>query len=191
MAGLNLQQGQRLDLVHSPQQILVSSLLQLPMMLLEQRIKTELVENPLLEETEEWEDDSEDAEEVLDDKQEEEIGEELKEIEDNSKSEEDKLSDEVQEDFDLEDILPGEDEIPEIRQKKDPNEEERDMPEPYVFTMAEHLIDQLQLMDLSPKQFEIAADAGLADGLRRGHLGKLVGEGGRALAARRQEIDHA
>ena len=155
MAGLNLQQGQRLDLVHSPQQILVSSLLQLPMMLLEQRIKTELVENPLLEETEEWEDDSEDAEEVLDDKQEEEIGEELKEIEDNSKSEEDKLSDEVQEDFDLEDILPGEDEIPEIRQKKDPNEEERDMPEPYVFTMAEHLIDQLQLMDLSPKQFEI------------------------------------
>ena len=42
MAGLNLQQGQRLDLVHSPQQILVSSLLQLPMMLLEQRIKTEL-----------------------------------------------------------------------------------------------------------------------------------------------------
>lgn len=144
--------------VLKPQQILVSTLLQLPMLLLEQKIKTELELNPVLEETEDWDEAQDDDDEIDDnDAESEEIEEEFKEIEDNNKSEEDKLNDEVQEDFDLEDLLPNEDDdLPQVRQQVDPNQEERDMPEPYVSTMAEHLVEQLYMLDLNEVQFRIA-----------------------------------
>jgi RNA polymerase sigma-54 factor len=62
----------------TPQQILLSTLLQLPLLSLEQRIKSELEQNPVLEEGEE--DDAENQEEVIDaDSDEmEELEEELK-----------------------------------------------------------------------------------------------------------------
>jgi RNA polymerase sigma-54 factor len=51
--------------VLKPQQILVSTLLQLPMLMLEQKIKTELEMNPVLEEAEELEDIQEEEEEEI------------------------------------------------------------------------------------------------------------------------------
>ncbi|MEK6571943.1 MAG: RNA polymerase sigma-54 factor, partial [Bacteroidota bacterium] len=49
-AQLNISQQQRLQLKLSPQQVQYLKLLQLPVLALEQRIKTELDLNPLLEE---------------------------------------------------------------------------------------------------------------------------------------------
>jgi RNA polymerase sigma-54 factor len=64
MPGPGLFLSQKQLQVLKPQQILVASLLQLPMLLLEQKIQMELHLNPVLEETEEWEDTQEDEEEI-------------------------------------------------------------------------------------------------------------------------------
>lgn len=143
--------------VLKPQQILVSTLLQLPMLLLEQKIKTELELNPVLEEAEEWEDIQEEEEEPIDENREEteEIQEEFDTIEENNKSDEDKLNDEVQEEVNLDELLPNDDDLPEVRQKVDRSEDHRDMPEPYTETMAEHLLEQLHLLNLNEKEFRI------------------------------------
>lgn len=143
--------------VLKPQQILVSTLLQLPMLMLEQKIKTELEMNPVLEESEEWEDVQEEEEEEMDENPEEaeEIKEEFETIEESKKSEEDKLNDEVQEDIDLKDLLPNDDDLPDPRMPRERPEEDRDMPEPYIETMSEHLINQLQMLKFSELEFRI------------------------------------
>ncbi len=143
--------------VLKPQQILVSTLLQLPMLLLEQKIKTELEINPVLEEAEDWEELEEEEEEVIETNAEEvkEIQDEFDQVEENKKSDEDKLNDEVQEEVNLEELLPPEDDLPEPRMPVDRSEEDRDMPEPYQETMAEHLLKQLQLLKLSELEFRI------------------------------------
>ena len=158
MARLGLGQFQSLQQTLKPQQILVSTLLQLPMLMLEQRIKNELEINPVLEEAEEWEDVQENEDDEVDENQEEidEIKEEFDAIEENNKSEEDKLNDEVKDDFDLEDLLPNDDEdIPDPKMPVDRDEEDRDMPEPYLQSMSEHLLDQLQMLKLSEQEFRI------------------------------------
>ncbi len=144
--------------VLKPQQILVSTLLQLPMLLLEQKIKTELELNPVLEEAEEMEDIQEEEEEELSEnpEEEEQIKEEFEALEENNKSEEDKINEEVQDEVNLEELLPNEDdEIPEPRMPVDRSEEERDMPEPYYETMAEHLLEQLHFLNLNETDFRI------------------------------------
>ncbi len=158
MARLGLGQFQSLQQTLKPQQILVSTLLQLPMLMLEQRIKNELEINPVLEEAEEWEDVQENEDDEVDENQEEidKIKEEFDEIEENNKSEEDKLNDEVKDDFNLEDLLPNDDEdIPDPKMPVDRDEEDRDMPEPYLQSMSEHLLDQLQMLKLSEQEFRI------------------------------------
>ncbi|MCB0287506.1 MAG: RNA polymerase factor sigma-54 [Calditrichaeota bacterium] len=158
MARLGLGQFQSLQQTLKPQQILVSTLLQLPMLMLEQRIKNELEINPVLEEAEEWEDVQENEDDEVDENQAEidEIKEEFDAIEENNKSEEDKLNDEVKDDFDLEDLLPNDDEdIPDPKMPVDRDEEDRDMPEPYLQSMSEHLLDQLQMLKLSEQEFRI------------------------------------
>ncbi len=52
---VEIRQYLQLQMRQSPQQVLLSTLLQLPMLALEQRIKVELQENPLLEEVQEVE----------------------------------------------------------------------------------------------------------------------------------------
>ncbi len=140
-----------------PQQILVSSLLQLPMLLLEQKIQMELQLNPVLEETEEWEDTQEDEEEIDEEETEkEQIQDEFETLEENNKSEEDKLNDESQEEVNLEELLPNDDEdLPEPRLPVDRSEEKPDLPEPNLVTMSEHLLDQLQLLNLQDIEFRI------------------------------------
>ncbi|RMF59548.1 MAG: RNA polymerase sigma-54 factor [Calditrichaeota bacterium] len=157
MAKLGQMLVQSQQQVLKPQQILVSTLLQLPMMLLEQKIKTELELNPVLEEAEELEELEEEEETLEEDLDEEEkIKEEFEEIEENSKSEEDKINEEVQEEIDLSELIPNdEDDIPEPRMPVDRDEEERDMPEPYQATMSEHLLEQLHLLNLNEKDFRI------------------------------------
>jgi len=144
--------------VLKPQQILVSTLLQLPMLMLEQKIQTELEINPVLEESEEWEDiqDGDDELEMDENKEErEEIEEEIGKIEENSKSEEDKANEEGQDEIDLDDLLPNEDDPPEPRQPKDNSKEEMNMPERYEESMSEHLLEQLRMLNLSDQEFRI------------------------------------
>ncbi|MCB0258886.1 MAG: RNA polymerase factor sigma-54 [Calditrichaeota bacterium] len=144
--------------VLKPQQILVSTLLQLPMLMLEQKIKMELEKNPVLEEAEDWEDVQDDDEDVEIDASKEEkekIEEEFDTLEENNKSDEDKLNEEVEKEIDVEDLLPGEDDIPEPRIQRDPNEEERDMPEAYQETMSEYLMQQLHMLKLGELEFSI------------------------------------
>ncbi len=142
--------------VLKPQQILVSTLLQLPMLMLEQKIKTELELNPVLEEAEEWEEVEEEEDEIAENPQEtEEIKEEFEALEENNKSEQEKLNEEVQEDINLEDLLPNDEDYSEPRMPVEHPEEERDMPEPYLESMSEHLISQLQMLKLSEVEFRI------------------------------------
>lgn len=140
-----------------PQQILVSSLLQLPMLLLEQKIEMELQINPVLEESEEWEDTQEDEEEIDEKKLEkEQIQEEFDRLEENKKSEDDKLNDESQEEMNIDELLPNDDEdLPEPRLPVDRNEEIRDLPEPQLITMSDYLLDQLYLLNLQDIEFRI------------------------------------
>jgi RNA polymerase sigma-54 factor len=110
----------------------------------------------VLEEAEEWEDTQEDEEEIDEKEAEkEQIQDEFETREENNKSEEDKLKDQVQEDVNLEELLPGDEDLPEPRMPADRNEEIRDLPEPYHATMSEHLLDQLQLLSLQEIDFRI------------------------------------
>ncbi len=144
--------------VLKPQQILVSTLLQLPMLMLEQKIKMELEKNPVLEESEEWEDIQEEDEEVEINENKEEsekIQEEFDTLEENNKSDEDKLNDEVEKEIDVEDLLPNDEDPPEPRLPKDPNEEDRDIPEVYRESMSEHLLNQLHMLKLDESEFQV------------------------------------
>lgn len=134
----------------TPQQILLSTLLQLPLLSLEQRIKSELEQNPVLEE---GEDDSENPEEEIDADSDEmdELEQELSLHEKNgSDSDYDKKElENAQDDTDLENLFKDEDTF-EIRIPKDKNKEEYERPEVSQTTLPEHLLEQLHILNLSP-----------------------------------------
>jgi RNA polymerase sigma-54 factor len=119
----------------SPQQIQVIKLLEIPTMLLEQRIKKELEENPILEEGDEADDKFEQEEEV---------------------TEEDATKDD--DEFTLDDYLNDED-VPSYRlnannTSKDDKREE--IPFSIGISFHEHLESQLGLRVLTEKQFDLA-----------------------------------
>jgi len=132
-----IQMSQRLYLQQkqSPQQVLLSSLLQLPVLRLEQRIKQELELNPLLEEELEIEEVVE-----MDQKEEEEDEEEEEPIE--------------EEEIDWDEILNDEDNF-EVKAPREHVEEEQNRVEPAPVTLMDHLIDQLYLAPLDDHGKEI------------------------------------
>jgi len=145
---MKLTQYQGLEQRLTPQQILLSTLLQLPQLNLEQRIKTELENNPLLELEEDIEeidnmdlDQENDSEEDSDDTAEEAPEDTVDEISD--------------EEVDWEDIL-NDSESFDYSAPKDPNEEHYEAPVVHRSTMAEFLVEQLQVQILSPLENEIA-----------------------------------
>ena len=141
----------------TPQQILLSTLLQLPMLSLEQKIKTELELNPVLEEVAELEElqELEEEEEMAEDTEEaEEIEEEFEQLEENNKSEEEEIYEEVEEEINWEDLVNDEDTY-ELKLTRDRSEEEYERPEVYNATMAEYLLNQLRLLNLSEDEFRI------------------------------------
>jgi len=122
----------------SPQQVLLSTLLQLPVLRLEQRIKQELELNPLLEvET--------DIEQELEQKE---------SNEDTEGEENEEEAAEEEEEIDWEEILNDEDNF-EIKQPRERKEEEIDRPEPAPITLMDHLFEQLHLAPLSPEEMRI------------------------------------
>ncbi|NOX88476.1 MAG: RNA polymerase factor sigma-54 [Calditrichaeota bacterium] len=158
---ISLSQNMKLSLEQrlTPQQILLSTLLQLPLLSLEQRIKSELEINPVLEEGEE-EDEEQDEEleapEEPNDEEAEKITKELELLDQNHKDDEydHKELEEAQADSDLENFINDEDAY-EIRIPKDKNEEEFERPEIHKPTLPEHLLEQLHMIDLNNKELSI------------------------------------
>lgn len=140
----------------TPQQILLSTLLQLPMLSLEQKIKTEMELNPVLEEAEELEEIEVEEEESISEDQEEadEIQEEFDQLEDNNKSEEEELYEETEEEVNWEELL-NDEESYEKTIPVDKSKEEYDKPEVYQSTMTDHLLEQLHLLNLNELDFKI------------------------------------
>ena len=131
----------------SPQHVLFSTLLQMPVMALEQKIQTELEQNPLLEENTEIEIDESQNEEFPDP-----VQEEIKES-DGEKEEAQEESDSGDE-FDIQEFLKDEDDyeyVPKYR-----NAEEEDFrSDPTPVTLAEHLLSQFHFLRLSEQDVEI------------------------------------
>jgi len=119
----------------SPQQIQVIKLLEIPTMLLEQRIKKELEENPILEEGDEVEDKQEVEEEITE--------------EDVNKNDDE---------FTLEDYLNDED-IPSYRlnaNNTSKDDKYEDIPFSVGISFQEHLESQLGLRTLTERQYDLA-----------------------------------
>jgi RNA polymerase sigma-54 factor len=139
-----IQMSQRLSLQQkqSPQQVLLSTLLQLPVLRLEQRIKQELELNPLLELDTEIEEDLEEVQELVDKEQ--------KDV--NPEEEADPAEKEMElqekEPIDWDAILNDEDNY-EIKLPREQPEEEIEHPEPAPVTLMDHLMEQLHLAPLT------------------------------------------
>ena len=125
---LELRQVQGLKLVQSPQQILLSSLLQLQVQALELRIHNELEMNPLLE-----------MEELTD--------LELEDVEETDDSEE----------FELDDFFDNDDYY-EHKSPRDNSVEEREIPQVARTTFKEYLLDQLHQLDLKEDERRVGEE---------------------------------
>ena len=153
---IHLSQNLRLEQRLTPQQILLSTLLQLPLLHLEQKIKSELEQNPVLEEGLEEEDEAK-IEQEQQDPDDEEIPEELKLIDENNKADDEYDREELetaQQETDIESLL-NDEEAFEIRLPRDRNQEEYERPEISVKSLPEHLMEQLHILPLTEKEFAI------------------------------------
>lgn len=146
----NLVQRLSMQLKQSPQQVLLSSLLQLPVLSLEQRIKTELEMNPLLELDEEME-----VVEEMEEEQVNEVDEDSEDAElDGEAVEEDAIDDMEKEEVDWDSILNDEDTY-DFKLPKDNSAEIFERPEVAQTTLPEHLLSQLHMTELSEEEIVI------------------------------------
>jgi RNA polymerase sigma-54 factor len=137
---LSLQQKMSLQQKLSPQQIQYQKLLQLNTLALEQRIKTELELNPILEET-------------LEDEMELEQLEEEPEKENDSDEEEEEQFDNSEDEFDLEDFMNDSEYEQEFERLNKNNDEEKVYPVAMQRkSMRDNLIDQLHMLDLTEEE---------------------------------------
>ncbi len=154
---LSLHQKMSLQQKLSPQQIQYQKLLQLNTMALEQRIKTELELNPVLEETldEEYE---------LTQDQKEDSPEDTVDDIDNS------------DDFDAEDFM-NDGDLDNDRMNKSPDDEDNRPIAPSKVSQSERLVDQLHVLDLPEEQIvlgEVIISSLSEDGYLRDELEKIV-----------------
>lgn len=150
--------------IQSPQQVLLSSLLQLPLLKFEQQIKLELEANPLLETVEDMELDQEEEQEI-DQEQETETEtdktgdsdeqEEKIEGEDDGDAVEDlDKGEEMLDETDWENII-GDDALPDTRAPRDDSAEVFERPEVATESLSDHLLTQLRMTNLNEKDFDI------------------------------------
>jgi len=132
-----------MQLKQSPQQVLLSSLLQLPVLSLEQRIRLELETNPLLEL---------EAEEELTQEQDENPDQTL-ELEDPDEEIDpaEKKDTAEKEEINWEEIL-NDEESYEVRIPREKNVDTYERPEVYLESLTDHLLTQLSLSPLSAEE---------------------------------------
>jgi len=153
---IQLSQTMRLEQRLSPQQILLSTLLQLPLLSLEQKIQTELELNPVLEEGLEDELDQE-VETIEATEEEQETVEkelELTDPEDSNSDLDKKELEEAQEDSDWDELI-NDEESYEYRLPRDKNVEEFDRPEVEVSSMTDHLMEQLNYLSFNDSEHKV------------------------------------
>ncbi|AFN74364.1 RNA polymerase, sigma 54 subunit, RpoN [Melioribacter roseus P3M-2] len=162
---LSLQQKMSLQQKLSPQQIQYQKLLQLNTLALEQRIKTELELNPILEET-------------LEDEMELEQLEEEPEKDNDSDEEEEEQFDNSEDEFDLEDFMNDSEYEQEFERLNKNNDEEKVYPVAMQRkSMRDNLIDQLHMLDLTEEEMILGENIIGAldkDGYFKEDLEKLV-----------------
>ena len=153
---VQLSQTMRLEQRLSPQQILLSTLLQLPILSLEQKIQTELEMNPVLEEgvEEEIEQEIESIDASEDERNDVEKELELTEPEDNNSDLDVKELRDAEEDSNWEELI-NDEESYEYKLPRDKSEEEYDRPEVLVLSMTDHLLDQLNYLSLNDEEHKI------------------------------------
>ena len=152
MPNLNLTQRLSMQLKQSPQQVLLSSLLQLPALSLEHKIKLELEMNPLLELDEEMEMELET--EIDEDEVNEVDGEVSDDKEAEDEPEKDAMDDIEKEEIDWDAILNDEDTY-EFKMPRDDSAEVFDRPEVAQSTLPEHLLSQLHMISLPEDEIMI------------------------------------
>jgi RNA polymerase sigma-54 factor len=158
---LKFGQTQRLsqEMRLQPQQILYYDLLQQPIFALQQRLRTELDENPVLE--------LEETEELIEEQE-----TELKETDEKT---DDPIDEPEFSDVDLDEFRNDETDI--RLKKRTEDDEEFEFAPPSVENMYDHLLQQLQLLDLNEKEKllgeEIIGNID-DDGYLREDLGKIV-----------------
>ena len=132
---------QRLSLKQqmSPQHVLFSTLLQMPMMALEQRIKMELEQNPLLEESMDLE-----VEEDRDADSEDDFEAEVSEEPDEENS--------ADEEIDWEELLADDEYESFERRPKSTEEDHLNLPDPAPVTLTDRLVTQLHELKLSEEE---------------------------------------
>jgi len=159
---LSLSQKFSLQQKLSPQQIQYQKLLQLNTLALEQRIKTELELNPILEE-------------VLSDEYE--LSQEENDNEDSFDETEETQS--QSDEFEIEDFM-NESEHDEIRSNKSPNDDNKSQPiSPAKTTLTEKLFEQLHMLDLTEDEMilgETIIDSLSPDGYFKQDLRKISEE---------------
>jgi len=139
---LNISLQQRLQLKLSPQQVQYLKLLQLPTLALEQRIKAELDLNPLLEET------AEEELEVATQQEEEPTATAEETATPESKAEADGAEEGS---YTIEDFM-NDDSSGYKAPRGDGDEEREEIPTPAAVSMAEYLMGQLRLLDLTEEE---------------------------------------
>lgn len=166
---LSLHQKLSLQQKLSPQQIQYQKLLQLNTLALEQRIKTELELNPILEET---------LDDELSLEQQEEEPEEQEDIK--ADDSEDEVYDSKEDEFDLEDYMNETDIDYEFeRINRSPDEEKTRPIAPQRNSLREGLINQLHMLNLTEDETILGENiiGGLdKDGYFKGDLEKLINE---------------
>ncbi len=164
---LSLQHKLSLQQKLSPQQIQYQKLLQLNTLALEQRIKTELELNPILEETLDEEFD-------LDQEKDEDSDDTI------SSDEEDEKYDSKDDEFELEDYMNETESEHEFDRLNRSSDEEKIRPiAPQKKSMRENLIDQLHMLDLTEEETILGENiiGGLdKDGYFKADLEKIVSE---------------
>ncbi len=129
----------------SPQQIQLMKLLQVPTVLLEQRIKEEIEENPALEEG---------TEEEVEDTQEEDFDE----VPETDEQDYDEPENDPDNEFDISDYV-EDDDIPDYKlsaNNTSADDEHKEVPMSTSFSFQEHLLSQLGLRDLNDEEITIA-----------------------------------
>jgi len=137
--------GQQLNLQmkQSPQQVLLSSLLQLPIMSLEQRLQTELELNPLLEL---------DEENQLEQEQEETSDSTLEEVKEHD--DDDNPLEEDNDEIDWDEILNDENNY-EYKPPREKNEDDKERVEVYQETLTDYLISQLHTNSFAAEEISV------------------------------------
>jgi RNA polymerase sigma-54 factor len=153
---VHLSQTMRLEQRLSPQQILLSTLLQLPLLSLEQKIQTELELNPVLEEglEDELEQEIETIEATEEEKETVEKELELTDPEDSNSELDKKELSEAQDDSDWDELI-NDEESYEYRLPRDKNEDDFERPEVEISSMTDHLMEQLNYLTLDESDHKI------------------------------------